>query len=253
MYFPGAPLSAFIKQYLVIESDEPVVNRIMPDTSLVLSVCFRGKVRFLHHADPLELSPFTLSGLRKSNRVVGYEKGSANLLVVFQEAAARAFVREPLHELCEQQVPLQDLDNFHGLSLLTEQLAEAANHRQRIDLVEQYLLAKLHGDAADPLVAAAIGRMHAVGGVLRIKELARSLYISQDAFEKRFRRVVGISPKQFAYIIKMRSVVRRAVQLHDLSTIAFDAGYYDLPHFNKDFKLFTGVTPTAFLKDPIVM
>jgi len=38
---------------------------------------------------------------------------------------------------------------------------------------------------------------------------------------------------------------------HALTETAFDAGYFDQPHFNKDFKLFTGQTPTDFLKSPI--
>lgn len=238
---------------MVIESREPVVNRILPDTSLVLSIRIAGKVSFLSNDHPLVLSPFTISGLRKTNRIVGYEQNTSNILVVFREAAARAFINEPLHELFDQHVPLEELCGFQQLPLLAEQLAVAAGHRRRIDLVEQFLLSRLQHEAADPLITAAIGHIQAANGVIRIKELATSLYISQDAFEKRFRRFVGVTPKQFAYIAKMKSVVQRAFLKHDMATIAFDAGYYDLPHFNKDFKLFTGQTPGAFAKDPSVM
>jgi AraC-like DNA-binding protein len=103
--------------------------------------------------------------------------------------------------------------------------------------------------------------------LVRIKELADGLFISQDAFEKRFRRVIGASPKQFSYIIRMRAIVHGGLQeamngglksvvnggakRHPLTESAFDAGYFDQPHFNKDFKLFTGQTPTDFLKSPL--
>jgi AraC-like DNA-binding protein len=65
--------------------------------------------------------------------------------------------------------------------------------------------------------------------------------------------VAGVTPKQFAFLSKMKIVVLRAQQRHTVADIAFDAGYYDLPHFNKDFKLYTGQTPTAFLQQPIIM
>jgi hypothetical protein len=37
------------------------------------------------------------------------------------------------------------------------------------------------------------------------------------------------------------------MQMVDLHT---DGGYFDQPRFNKDVKLFTGQTPTDFLKFP---
>ena len=97
---------------------------------------------------------------------------------------------------------------------------------------------------------------HAQGsakGIIKIKDLADTLYISQDAFEKRFRRVVGTSPKQFSSILRMRSITNIRQQKHTLTKIAFDAGYFDQPHFNKDFRLFTGQTPTDFFKLPSIL
>jgi methylphosphotriester-DNA--protein-cysteine methyltransferase len=64
---------------------------------------------------------------------------------------------------------------------------------------------------------------------------------------------VGVAPKQFAFITKMKGVVARALNNQSMTDIAFDAGYYDQPHFNKDFKLFTGQTPTEFMKAPVTM
>jgi AraC-like DNA-binding protein len=49
----------------------------------------------------------------------------------------------------------------------------------------------------------------------------------------------------------MRALVAAGVQSPNLNELAFTAGYFDQPHFNKDFKLFTGLTPTAFFRSPI--
>jgi AraC-like DNA-binding protein len=86
--------------------------------------------------------------------------------------------------------------------------------------------------------------------MIKIKELADAHYLSQDAFEKRFRRVVGTSPKQFSTIIKIKSIVDNKPQNGSLTQMALEAGYFDQPHFNKEFKLFTGLSPTDFFKIP---
>lgn len=83
-----------------------------------------------------------------------------------------------------------------------------------------------------------------------MKDLAAAHFISLDAFEKRFRKATGASPKHFSYIVRMNAVLAGMGQ-QDLIQTAFDAGYYDQAHFNKDFKTFTGQTPSEYLRKPI--
>lgn len=253
VHFPSQILSPFISRYLVMESHGEMVNRTLPDTSLVMSFRYKGQVRFLNQGTAHELSSFTLSGLRKTDRLINYSSHTANILVIFREAAAHAFIKEPLHELFEHSVPLDNFTGYRHLDQIGEQLSAARSNTERITLVEQFLLSKICNGRPDPLITAALQKIHTTKGAIKIKELAGALYISQDAFEKRFRSRVGVSPKQFAYIVKMRSVISGAMEGRSLAAIAFDAGYYDQPHFNKDFKLFTGQTPTEFLKSPVVM
>jgi AraC-like DNA-binding protein len=246
-------LSPFIKHYLVLESHDGMVNRTLPDTSLVMSFRYKGHVRFLGQGAAQELTSFTLSGLRKTDRLINYSSQTANILVIFRETAAHAFIKEPLHELFEDSVPLDNFTGYRQLDHIGEQLSVARNNVQRIAHIEAFLSARLYNRQSDALITAALQKIQAAKGLIKIKELAGALYISQDAFEKRFRRVVGVAPKQFAYIVKMKEVVNRALQKRSFSEIAFDAGYYDQPHFNKDFRLFTGQTPTEFMKAPSIM
>lgn len=224
------------------------VNHIMPDTSLVMVFRFSGQVSFLENNAKNQLPASMISGLRKSGKLVNYAKSSANLMVVFNEAGANAFIKAPLYELYDSSVSLDNI--YKDVPAIEDQLAEAQNNTARIALIEQYLQSKLYPGKPDKLVLAALEKIHAAKGVIKIKELAQSLYISQDAFEKRFRRVVGVSPKQFSNIIRMKSIVSNGFTKETLTEVAFNAGYFDQPHFNKDFKLFTGKTPTDFIKAP---
>ena len=247
-HVPAKKLSPFIKAYLVIESRDGLENRVLPDTSLVMVFRFKGMVKQLVNSLDEELPSFVVTGLRKSGKQVNYSGNSGNVLVLFNEAGAAAFFKEPLHELFEENIPLGDLSGYRNLSAIEERLCEAADNADRIRLVEEFLLSRLGSYDPDKLILTALEKIHASKGLLRIKELADSLYISQDAFEKRFRKIVGTSPKQFSNIVRMKSIISDGRQNQVLADLAFNAGYFDQSHFNKDFKLFTGQTPKDFFK-----
>jgi AraC-like DNA-binding protein len=247
---PSALLRPFIRSYLVIESDGPFVNRLLPDTSLVIAFRFKGQTNDVrdHVTDALPMS--VISGLRKAARTVSYANNTGNILVLFKEAGASAFFKEPLHELFGLSLSLDHFIPQQKITDVEEQLAGAADHNQRINIVEQFLFSRLYRSKPDQLILLAIQKVQATKGIIKIKELADTLYLSQDAFEKRFRRIAGTSPKQFAAIVRMKFITSQRLGNQLLSDLAYDSGYFDQPHFNKEFKLFTGQTPTDFFNAP---
>jgi AraC-like DNA-binding protein len=212
---------------------------------------YKGQINYVTDNNHTPVPAFAISGLRKTVRLINYSKNTATLIVLFREAAAAAFFKEPLHELFEDSVPLDSLITRQKLSIIEEQLAAAKNNHERIAVTEQFLLSRLHAPKPDGLISAAVQKIYAAGGTTTIGALAASLYISNDAFEKRFRRAVGTSPKQFSSIVRLKSLIAQGGQHQTLSDMAFEAGYTDQPHFNKAFKLFTGQTPTEFFKSPL--
>jgi AraC-like DNA-binding protein len=249
-HIPTELLRPFIKTYLIIESQTELVNRVLPDTSLAIAFRFKGQVNYITDNNANALPSAAISGLRKSVRLINYAKDSSTIIVLFKEAGAIAFFKEPLHELFEESVSLDNLISQPKISEIEEQLAEAKSNDQRVAIIETFLLSNLNNHHTDNLVEKAIQKIHSKNGIIKIKELAHSLYISQDAFEKRFRKKVGTSPKQFASIIRLRSIINLKNPSQTLTDMVFEGEYFDQPHFTKDFKLFTGQTPTEFFKAP---
>lgn len=249
-YIPANPLKPFIRAYKIIESSDEIVNRIVPNTSLTIAFRLKGQVSYIEGAGKMIVPPAVFSGLRKSVRLINYAPGSATFLILFKETGAAAFFRQPLYGLFEQTVSLDSYFSPSAISSVEERLAGVATNEAKILVIEQFLCSKLLCHNPDALVASAISRIYSEKGNLRIKALTDSLYISQDAFEKRFRKVTGATPKQFAGIVKMNNVIRINIAAPSFLDIAFENGYYDQAHFNKDFKNFTGLTPTDFFQSP---
>lgn len=248
-FLPSAKLTPVVKAFIKVESPEGMENRILPDTSLVLAFRLKGKVHHLHNGTPEHLPPSVLSGLRSSSRLVGYAAHSTMLLVIFREGGAAAFFAEPLHHFFAASLSLQEITGTAATEV-EEQLAEAATTQEAIAVVERFLCACMKENAPDKLVHEAIRRIRDANGNLRIKDLAASLNISLDPFEKRFRQEIGSSPKQFAETIRLRHFIETHTDTATLTEAAHAAGYFDQSHFIRRFRNFAGQTPTQFFENP---
>lgn len=241
-------LKPFVKTFIIIESENETESRILPDTSIVIPFRYKGSVTFAEQGIKSSFPVSVITGLGKSPRLLNYSKGTAILLVIFNEVGAAAFFNEPLHELFGKSVSLDNLIQPHRLDEIEERLNKAENNRQRISIIERFLISELKRTQSDPLILSAIQKIKSVGGNIRVKDLILNLPASRDSFEKRFRRVVGTSPKQFAAIVRLRSLIANYSTAESLTDAAQTAGYFDQAHFIKDFKSFTGQTPQAFFR-----
>ena len=247
-YIPTELLRPFIKAYRIIESQDELINRVVPNTSFTIAFRLKGQISYISDTHKTTLPTSTFSGLRKSVRLINYAPETAALIVLFKETGVSAFFKQPLHELFEESVSLDNFFSHPEVVALEDRLAETSNNKTKIAVVEQFLYAKLLYHKPDRFVSEAIGKIYLNNGTLKISGLADGLFISQDAFEKRFRKITGATPKQFASIVRMKAVIRQKAASSSFLDIALENGYYDQSHFNKDFKLFTGQTPTGFFK-----
>jgi AraC-like DNA-binding protein len=245
-HFPSVRLSAYIKSFLFIESDKARDNVVLPDTSMVMALRYKGNVSAV---DEGALPLAVLSGIRDSSRFIHYDAAAANLLIVFKPGAAAAFFHEPLHELFGLSTPVEFLKHTTALKELPERLAGIQEKKAKLTLVEEALANTMIKPASDPLVTKAIQSIGSSNGNLRIANLAKELYISRDALEKRFRGTVGTSPKHFSSILRLRKAIDSHTPGKSLTDVALTAGYYDQAHFIRDFRAFTGHTPGRFFNE----
>jgi AraC-like DNA-binding protein len=250
-YFPANILKPFIKTFMIIESEDGMVNRTLPDTSMVMAFRYRGVVSDEIEGVKSRLPAAVITGIRKSSRLINYWGRAATLLVIFKPGGAAAFFKEPLHELFGLSLSLDALINAGKLNDIEEQLADAKGSLQRIAVIERFLISRLNETRPDLLIHHAIQQIQLANGSIRIKELVSTLPLSHDPFEKRFRRLTGTSPKQFSSIVRLRKVIDTYDPATNLTEAALTAGYFDQAHFIKDFRSFTGQSPQEFFKSPL--
>jgi AraC-like DNA-binding protein len=243
---PHAALRPFIERFLVVEFPSFHRDAHLPGAGAVAAFSLRGKCRI---DDALWAPPAAFTGLRGTLRAHEHCDNHAVLLVAFTPAGAAAFVPASLQELAGTTTDLSSiLGRPAEIDRLHEQLCESGNHERRVELLEEFMLERLANAEPDPLVKAAVARLESDAGGSRIDELARYVGLSQSALERRFRRIVGISPKKFASILRLQRAVQLRAGGADLTAVAHGAGYFDQSHFINDFRRATGSSPEAFFE-----
>ncbi|MDP1817292.1 MAG: helix-turn-helix transcriptional regulator, partial [Leadbetterella sp.] len=172
--------------------------------------------------------------------------GIGTVLVYFTEIGFTHFASNPANELFNLSLSLDDIFEKNKLSEVAEKLASVNTDLQRIKIVENFLLTQLKDIQTDKLIIEAVKLIYQSNGTIRIKELNEKLLISQSPFEKRFRKVVGTTPKKIASIIRFNKILDQLDYSKSLIEICYENNFFDQAHFIKDFKKFTGATPENF-------
>ena len=160
---------------------------------------------------------------------------------------AFAFFGVPQDELIDSVVDLRQIDSRLA-RVLREDVATRESGSAMIAALDRALV-RAAPEGADPspardAVAMAIGRR----GLMRVSEIADVLDLSPRQLERVFRERVGLRPKLFLRVLRFQEVLR---SLRDgtpgtWADIAARHGFYDQPHFIRDFKEFVGQSPSAW-------
>ncbi len=245
-YLPCDALKPYVKAFAISESPETSTYKVLPDTGLVIGFQYKGRLSQLKNDSKIPLDSSGLTGLHDSFRIFTNSSDTGSVLVYFKEAGAAPFFKQPIHELFRESVSLDNFVLRSELLILEAQLCEAKTDMAKISAIEQFLISRLKQSATDNLVLAALSLIHKTKGNIRIKELMEQLHTSQSPLEKRFRQVVGTSPKKFASIVRFKYTLQLFNPQHSLTELGYEAGFYDQAHFIKEFKNFTGETPETF-------
>ncbi len=124
----------------------------------------------------------------------------------------------------------------------------AATPAAALDSVEAALQSNLApADPGLPRVQAAVAALE--GAPARpIAGLAAELGISHGHLDREFARVVGLSPRVLARILRLRALIA-SIDVYggvEWTALAAELGWFDQAHLIRDFRRFTGVTPGEY-------
>jgi len=249
-YYPSERLKNYIKYLVVSENDVESEYKVFPSTGLVIGFQYKGQLNAVMGNAITALSPAGITGISDSYKIFRNSTGIGTVLVYFTETGFTHFALHPANELFNLSLSLDDVFDKAAIAEVEEKLSFSATDKQRVGIVERFLLSQLKTILTDKLILEAVKLIYTSNGTIRIKELNEKLFISQSPFEKRFRKIVGTTPKKFATIVRFNALLGNLNEAKSLTELSFEHNYFDQAHFIRDFRQFTGHTPQDFKRLP---
>jgi AraC-like DNA-binding protein len=138
-------------------------------------------------------------------------------------------------------------DQF-GATELEMRLLAANTTAERVSMLGEFLIAKLEQtNKRDELIEQTLDFIREYIASVTVKNLFSAFHISERQFQKRFARVVGMSPQLYIRVKRVNEALRlmNTGKYERLSDIAYTLNFYDQSHFIRDMKAFSWVSPKS--------
>jgi AraC-like DNA-binding protein len=163
---------------------------------------------------------------------------------------AAYFLNDKVSLFNNQVVDFRDLSG-NAVNTLYSKLLETTSWNKRIALVEGFLLHQLS------LSERRLSKVAVVNDVMNeirqddffdnIENVASRYGITSRYLQKLFLQYTGLTPKLYSKINRFQNSLRLVTKKDaSLTAIAYDCGYFDQSHFIREFKSFTGITPSGY-------
>ena len=132
---------------------------------------------------------------------------------------------------------------------LESKLFDTTTMRERIEIIESYLIGKLQVNRQNNNVLNSIYRMMSNNCSMSVKDLCDDIVISKRKLERIFNQYVGTSPKKFCDMLRYQFLWRDiAFSDNNINDLVHKFGYYDQSHLISQFKKHHSLTPSQALK-----
>ena len=252
---PHPALAPFIRLYRVLyfdftRADHPIPHKPYPPRPETCLSFFPRDPETVAYPDGKPLGGFRASLFGKQSLVTNRFVGRDFLLiqVVFHPTGLYRLTGIPAQSLTNEYF---DAEGVFGkeITQLNARLSGVPEVAAMIPLVEECLIGWVNRAKKNPHPLDTVsGLMLQAAHGQRLDWLASESCLSPKQFERQFLQRIGLSPKQFARIVRFDRAFRlkNAQPNLDWLSIALQCGYYDYQHLAKDYKAFTSQTPTAF-------
>jgi AraC-like DNA-binding protein len=249
------PLSEAVES---IWLDEPAVprperERILPSGRMQIVINLGSQAARLYSVNDGSRSRLIgnepiLCGAASSHQIIGLPPRDILVGIAFRPGGAQPFLQPSPKLVANGVAALYDVWSSDARRL-RDRLLHISDEAKRLQALEDFLVEQRpKARRIHPAVAYAVRELENARAC-SVATVANDVGLSARRFISVFANHVGVTPKIFQRVSRFQRVAQscRRGDAADWTALAFEHGYYDQAHLVRDFKAFSGLTPTAFL------
>lgn len=182
---------------------------------------------------------------------IHYLPGKTYCGIRVSTSISRRLAYIPFSEMINQGIPI--IEATKQDSSTVDALISAVDFPSRVEILQNWLIySGALNDSKIDVIDHCIDKIISSHGTIRIADMSNDMGISERLLRKKFNQSIGMSPKQYSRIVRFQEIISDILygeefqQNHHTDFMGFS--YYDDSHLTKDFKYFTHMTPSWFVR-----
>jgi AraC-like DNA-binding protein len=248
---PSASLAPFIKNYTIVTIDKNLDNEVFYPSGYVDFIVniSEGAAATIINGKRKDTPSIEFLGHLTLPTRLTVAQGTSILIARIYPHASALFFSDPLSEFTNYATDMYDVALGENRELY-DRIMEIDGLSNKIMILETYFLRQLKKNETRlkkvSIVQALNQQIFLNQQQLNLPALSQQSGLSERYIQKLYLSNIGISPSVFTSVARFNKSLQLVLNTsQSLTEIAYHCGYYDQAHFIKEFRKFTGITPSV--------
>lgn len=250
-------LGRVVSELVYYTGNQPVhpIDRFFPDANAYLILELKDVPQHTYDEQQHVTGTYRkywFSGNRTQSMRFDSGEGVEMFVITIKNAFAYPIFHRPMAGYTNAVVQGEELFE-DDINQLWEELKQTKEFSQRVDLIKHFFKNQIQWDEKT------LQWLELIEGLdkryvenIAIEQLVEEVGLSQKSLIQQFRKLIGITPKEFVQLKRFQKFIgllSDGADISSLTSLAFECGYFDQSHCIREFRKFTGTTPTDYLKN----
>ena len=228
-YQPSFTLQSYIDTYWSFQngSSKSILMPIVPDGCMDI-VCQNRQ--------------WMLVGAMSESKIMPIEAGDDAFGIRFRPSVLPQLLHIEAHTFINRIVPLAEVSP----SLHYQLDRYGSDEAQKVILLDALFESLCKTTVFHQPILDLVDHITLYQGVRTMRDLEHFTQLGSRQIERLFKHYIGYTPKKFCTILRFFTVFKEVIKndISNFSAMAYEFGYCDQSHFNKEFKKFSQFFPT---------